>query len=83
MNKTSMTIAALFAIVNLSGCVLVMAGGSYHSDHGDLVSEDGTIRYVGWCNVHPHYSRCGGSAAAAARPDVAAASVEPEPTSYR
>jgi hypothetical protein len=50
--------AALLATLNLSGC-MVLDGESYHNDRGDLVSNDGSIRYVGWCEVHPHGRGCG------------------------
>ncbi len=58
MKKTLIVTAVLMAILNLSGCMLVFAGGGYHADKEDLVSADGTVRYVGWCNVHPHNTRC-------------------------
>jgi hypothetical protein len=58
MKKPIIGTAALIAALNLSGCMLVMAGGDYHGDQGDLVSRDGTIRYVGWCDVHPHNAHC-------------------------
>ncbi|HEX4049887.1 MAG TPA: hypothetical protein VHY19_03290 [Steroidobacteraceae bacterium] len=58
MKNLLIATAALIAALNLSGCTLVMAGNGYHGDHGDLVSSDGTIRYVGWCDVHPHNSHC-------------------------
>jgi hypothetical protein len=56
MKTTLIVAAALFAALNLSGCVL--GGGGYHHDHGDLVSNDGTMHYVGWCRAHPHNSHC-------------------------
>jgi outer membrane lipoprotein SlyB len=58
MKNTLMATAALLAALNLSGCVISLAGGGYHADQGDLVSRDGTVRYVGWCSVHTHNSRC-------------------------
>lgn len=67
MKKTLIVAAVLLAALNLSGCVLI-DGGGYHSEHGDLVSNDGTIHYVGWCKAHPRNSHCldtrGSSAAA-------------------
>jgi hypothetical protein len=57
MKKTLIVAAVLLTALNLSGCVL-MARGGYHYDHGDLVSNDGTIHYVGWCKTHPHNSHC-------------------------
>lgn len=70
MKKLFIGTAALIAALNLSGCMLVMSEGDYHGDHGDLVSSDGSIRYVGWCDVHPHNSHClaapGATAAATA-----------------
>jgi hypothetical protein len=50
MKKTLIVAAALFALVNLSGCVFLMPGAGYHADHGDLVSNDGTVHYIGWCD---------------------------------
>ncbi|HTT07009.1 MAG TPA: hypothetical protein VMF64_17150 [Steroidobacteraceae bacterium] len=58
MNKTLIATAALIGALNLSGCMLVMGSSGYHGDHGDLVSSDGSVRYIGWCDVHPHNSRC-------------------------
>jgi len=58
MKRTLITTAALTAALSLSGCMVLMSGGDYHRDHGDLVSNDGTVRYVGWCEVHQHNSRC-------------------------
>lgn len=58
MKKTLIVAAVLFAGLNLSGCVLATAGAGYHGDHGDLVSKDGTVRYIGWCEVHPQNSHC-------------------------
>lgn len=58
MKNLSIITAALIAALNLSGCTLMMASSGYHGDHGDLVSSDGSIRYVGWCDVHPHNSHC-------------------------
>jgi len=58
MQKSLITTAVLFAILNLTGCALVMPGDGYHADHGDLVNSDGTFRYVGWCEVHRHNSHC-------------------------
>lgn len=49
---------AFLLILNLSGCTL-LDGENYHYDRGDLVSNDGSIRYVGWCNAHPHSRYCG------------------------
>jgi hypothetical protein len=57
MKKTLIVAAGLLCALNLSGCVL-SGGGGYHYDHGDLVSNDGTIRYVGWCRLHPRNSHC-------------------------
>lgn len=56
MRKSFIVTALLFAVLNLSGCML--AGRGYHYDHGDLVSNDGTVRYVDWCHVHSHNSHC-------------------------
>jgi hypothetical protein len=57
--KTTLTaVAALIAALSLSGCMLVTGGSGYHGEHGDLVSSDGSVRYIGWCDVHPHNSRC-------------------------
>jgi hypothetical protein len=58
MKKLLIATATLIGALNLSGCMLVMEGSDYHGDHGDLVSSDGAIRYVGWCEVHPHNSHC-------------------------
>lgn len=58
MKKLVIATAALVAALNLSGCTLMMASSGYHGDHGDLVSGDGSVRYVGWCDVHPHNSHC-------------------------
>jgi len=58
MKNILIATAALIALANLPGCALVMAGSGYHNDHGDLVSSDGSVRYIGWCNVHPHFSHC-------------------------
>lgn len=85
MNRILIATAALLAILNLSGCMFARADG-YHYDHGDLVSTDGTMRYIGWCGVHPRNAHClntpGPSAAA-----VSAAAFAPmtgvEPTTYR
>ncbi len=78
MKKLFIVTAAVFAGLNLSGCMLVMAGGGYHPDHGDLVSGDGSIRYVAWCDVHRHSSYCRNAAPAAALPVVVAASTDLE-----
>lgn len=58
MKKILIVAAALVGALNLSGCMVVMAGGGYHGDHGDLVSSDGSVRYVGWCALHVHNSHC-------------------------
>ena len=73
MNKTMIIAAALAAVLNLSGCVLATAGSGYHYDHGDLVSSDGDVRYIGWCDVHPHNSHCRKPTATATRPGVLSA----------
>ena len=53
-------LAVLMALVtsNLSGCIVTRDDGyhSYRNEHGDL-NIDG-IRYVGWCDSHPHDARC-------------------------
>ena len=72
MTKTFLATAALFAVSNLTGCALVTAGSGYHNEHGDLVSRDGDIHYVGWCDVHPHNAHCRTSAAI-----IAASTEEP------
>jgi hypothetical protein len=51
------TIAVVLSPLNLSGC-MILDGRSYHEDRGDLVSDDGDIRYVGWCDVHTHSRDC-------------------------
>jgi hypothetical protein len=58
MKKTLVVTAALVASLNLSGCVIALAGGNYHPDHGDLVSNDGNVRYVGWCHLHARNAHC-------------------------
>ena len=58
MKNLLIATAALIAALNLSGCTLVMASSGYHGDHGDLVSSDGSIRYIGWCDVHRRNSHC-------------------------
>ena len=58
MKRTLIFTAALIAALDLSGCMVLMAGNGYHPDQGDLVSGDGTVRYVGWCQVHPHNAHC-------------------------
>lgn len=58
MKQIFIVTAALFAALNLSGCALVTAGGGYHNEQGDLVSRDGNIDYVGWCDVHPRNAHC-------------------------
>lgn len=58
MKNTLIVTAALIGALNLSGCMLVMGNSGYHGDHGDLVSSDGSVRYIGWCEVHPHNARC-------------------------
>ncbi len=56
--KNALIATALLAALNLSGCMISLAGGGYHADQGDLVSRDGTVRYIGWCSLHTHNSRC-------------------------
>jgi hypothetical protein len=68
MKKLLIATAVLLGILNLSGCTLVLAGGGYHYEQGDLVSADGTVRYMGWCNVHPHNSHCQPGIAVASGP---------------
>ena len=46
-----------FAVLNLSGCMLVHGEGGSHYDHGDRIDRDGT-RYVGWCDARPGNTRC-------------------------
>ena len=58
MKKILIITAVLFSSLNLSGCMVALAGGNYHPDHGDLVSSDGTVRYVGWCHLHTRNSHC-------------------------
>jgi hypothetical protein len=48
-------IALLLALMNLSGCML-LDGGPYHAERGDLVGDG--IRYVGWCDAHPRNVHC-------------------------
>jgi hypothetical protein len=82
MKKIFIATAALLAAVNLSGCMISLAGGGYHADQGDLVSRDGTVRYVGWCSLHAHNSHCLSTAAAASLQSVTASwapSLEVEP----
>jgi hypothetical protein len=79
MKKPLIATAALIAALNLSGCMLVMSGSDYHGDHGDLVSSDGSVRYVGWCDVHRHNSRCLNPQATAA----AAPATTVDPATYR
>ncbi len=51
--------AALLAVLNLQGCMVFdREGRGYHRDRGDLINNDGTVRYVGWCDVHSPDSRC-------------------------
>lgn len=58
MKRMLIATAVLVASLNLSGCMVALAGGNYHPDHGDLVNNDGTVRYVGWCHLHPRNSHC-------------------------
>ncbi|HWG76677.1 MAG TPA: hypothetical protein VN660_07760 [Steroidobacteraceae bacterium] len=88
MKKLFISTAALIAALNLSGCMLMMAGSGYHGDQGDLVSNDGDIRYVGWCDVHPHNAHCLSSSdaktdAIAPAPARSAAVTKNHPTPYR
>jgi hypothetical protein len=55
--KRTFGLLTLIAALNLSGCV-VLDGRSYHNDHGDLVSDDGSVRYEAWCELHPTYQHC-------------------------
>jgi len=85
MKRIVIAIAAILAVLNLSACVFATADG-YHYDHGDLVSSDGTMRYLGWCNVHPHNAHCQNASASSAAA-ISTASFAPvtgvEPTTYR
>ena len=51
-------IAVLVALQTLSGCTVLVGGRGYQIDRGDLVSNDRTIRYVGWCESHPRSADC-------------------------
>jgi len=82
MKNTLIATAVLLAALNLSGCMISLAGGGYHADQGDLVSRDGTVRYVGWCSLHTHNSHCLDNTTPAPVESVAVAlapSVELEP----
>jgi hypothetical protein len=51
---------ALLPMLGLTGCVVFRDDGGYHSyrnDRGDLII-DNEVRYVGWCDAHPHNARC-------------------------
>ena len=56
--KRTFNLLVAIAALNLSGCML-LDGQNYHVDRGDLVSNDGGIRYVGWCESHPSERHCG------------------------
>lgn len=61
MNRTNSLFgatAALLAVMSLAGCATLDAEGSYHYEHGDRVANDGSIRYVGWCDCRPHNAHC-------------------------
>lgn len=52
-------ITALALMADLSGCTLVLSGEhGWHGDRGDLVNKDATVRYVGWCDLHPRSAKC-------------------------
>ena len=58
MRRLLAATVALVAVLN-AGCIVLDKGeGPFHSDRGDLVSKDGAVRYVGWCELHPHNSSC-------------------------
>ena len=58
MKRLLATSVALATVLN-AGCVVLDRGeGPFHSDRGDLVSRDGTVRYVGFCDLHPHHASC-------------------------
>ena len=67
--KLLAVVSALTAL-NLSGC-MVLDGKAYHDDRGDLVSNDASIRYVGWCEVHPSDRHCSHVTLAAANTQLA------------
>jgi hypothetical protein len=70
MPRTSIALIAFLLILNLSGCT-VLDGDNYHYDDGDLVSDDGGIRYVDWCKTHPRSRYCDPAhLAVASAPDV-------------
>ena len=48
---------ALVAVLN-AGCMAFIEHGTFHGDRGDLVSSDGTVRYVGWCELHKQSASC-------------------------
>lgn len=52
------TMVVLTAAVNLAGCMTLSADGPFHDDGGDLVSNDGSVRYVGWCRLHSRNANC-------------------------
>ncbi|HEY7930515.1 MAG TPA: hypothetical protein VID71_10905 [Steroidobacteraceae bacterium] len=58
MKNSLIATATLIAALNLSGCMLAMGSSGYHGEQGDLVSSDGSVRYIGWCQVHPHNAHC-------------------------
>jgi hypothetical protein len=64
-----LAVSAALVAVNLTGC-MVLDGKSYHNDRGDLVANDASIRYVGWCEVHPQDRHCGTATVAAANIQV-------------
>lgn len=58
MRKPLILMTALAAVVNLSGCMVLSGEGPFHGDRGDLVNSDETVRYVGWCELHPRNAYC-------------------------
>lgn len=58
MKRIFAAILALVTVLTLSGCMALEGEGNFHGDRGDLVNSDGTVRYVGWCELHPHNANC-------------------------
>jgi hypothetical protein len=59
MKRTFNLLTAIAALLALqTGCTVMVGGRGYHVDRGDLVSNDRTIRYVGWCDSHPRSADC-------------------------
>jgi len=48
---------ALVAVLNLCGCVSLTEQQGDRFDRGDLIDRNG-VRYVGWCDSHPHNVHC-------------------------